>query len=96
MNTIPMSLFEKNRRAYVEYARRQARHLIYKHGSVTVDDLRDFIEDSIPAWMSRKFLGAVLAGKEFIPVGFTKTKRKSSHGRLIRIFKLRRKNEKRK
>jgi len=90
MTTIPMSLFEKNRRAYVGYARRQARHLCYKFGRVTIDDLRNFIEDSIPAWMDRRFLGAVLVSPEFIPFGFIKTKRKSSHGRLIRIFRLRR------
>ena len=85
-----LSIFEKNKPALTEYLRRQARHLCNKYGSVTADTLRDFVGESLPTWCDKRIVGSVLASKDFKAVDFVKTKRSTSHGRLIRRFRLRR------
>ena len=88
-----ISLFEQNKPKWVEYLRRQARHLCYKHGFVTADSLREFCGNSLPSWMDMRIIGGVLSSKDFQPIEFVKTERKTSHGRFIRKFKLRRRKK---
>lgn len=82
-----LNLFQSEKKRHlVEELTDKARVICELFGQVTVDELRK--QTSLPAGTDARIYGAVLARKEFKPIGFTTTKRKSSHGRPIRVFAL--------
>lgn len=84
-----LDLFFKNenKRLLSEEITEQAIGICRKMGKVTVDDLRKVVK--LPESTDARIFGAVLSQKVFEPIGFTITKVKSSHGRPIRVFKIR-------
>lgn len=74
----------------LEYARRLARNLAAKNGTVTADDVTEQMiaaglsENEIGNWM-----GSVFKNGEFVPNGdYVKARRVKSHGRIIARWRL--------
>ncbi len=78
-------LFENHRAEFLSSARLMADMIYKSKGSVTTDDIRHSID--IPETINKKVLGCVFNTKEWVLVGYTKSKVKTSHGRTIGIFK---------
>lgn len=92
MDQLQLSFYEENKARTLEAIRRTARHICYEKGSVTTDDIREHMGDMLPSFLDMRIMGAALGDKSmFQCVGYTKTRRKSSHGRPIGIFKIIRK-----
>ena len=67
----------KARACAVDYARR--------HGSVTSDHVRHLCP--IPTQFDPRILGAVFKCDDLVAVGFTHTKRREGHARIIRVWR---------
>ncbi len=78
-------LFENHRAEFLAYARSVADEFYKFNGSVTTDNIRNLID--IPETINKKVLGCVFNTKEWVLIGYTKSKVKTSHGRTIGIFK---------
>lgn len=85
--SLDLFFHNENKRILAEEITDQAVLICKKMNTVTVDELRKVV--TLPENTDARIFGAVLARKIFEPVGFTTTKVKSSHGRPIRVFRLR-------
>lgn len=75
---------EKNKTALLA-AREMAVYLAEKHGSVSIEDVRE----ALPQLPTGNFLGSVFKGGLFEFTGEWETaKHKGSHGRPVRIWRL--------
>lgn len=83
-----LDLFEEHRKAYLSHARDVAERIFYAKGHVTTDDVRE--ECPVPSMFSAKVLGAVFNKERWESTGFTQTKIKTSHGRVVRVWVLKR------
>lgn len=72
---------------WVREARKWAAEYAARHGRVTVDDVRRGFEPP-PKGTDGRAYGAIFAGRQFEPIGWTTTKVKTSHARPIRVFRL--------
>lgn len=84
---LALDLFEANRAEFLEECRRVAKQLASEsiNGEVTIDDVREIV--TLPEGIDGRVFGAVF-NKEWVRVGYTQTKRASSHRRPIAVFKL--------
>ena len=82
-------LFENRRREYLELARWQAKKICEEYGTATIDDVREQLKYAIPGYLDKRFLGGVFHRKYFILVDHIPTRTKTSHQRLIGIYRLR-------
>ena len=86
-----MTLFEKERAEFLANARWIAYKIGQKKGSVTIDDVREEIK--IPSFITGKVLGAVFNQRDHMDkplwekVGYKPTTIKSSHGRLVTVWR---------
>jgi len=81
------SFITENKKAWLEDARRSMRlHLRGGAPYVTSDTVWKYCPP--PKYLNPKILGSVFISPDFESVGFTRTKRKSSHGRIIQKFRL--------
>ena len=86
-----MSLFEKTRQEFLAEARWVAYKIGQHKGSVTIDDVREEIK--VPSWVNAKVLGAVFNQRDHMDkplwekIGYTPTKTKTSHGRIISVWR---------
>lgn len=90
---LALDLVENHNPTFMETMRGVARMLANRNGSVTSDDLQEFYEIhkvkyDIPAPTHHNAWGAVFNTKEFIPAGYTQTKRVAGKGRVIRVWRL--------
>lgn len=81
-----LNLFEANRKEFLEYARWVGKRIAEKKGNVTIDDIR--AEISVPLNLDGRVLGAVFNTPDFERVGYSTTKVKSSHGRVVSVWHL--------
>jgi hypothetical protein len=79
-----MALFEEYRAEWLASAR-QAAILLYQQVGrpITVDDIR--VHCPPPRCFDPRVMGAVFSG--WTPVGFMNSRRRTCHGRPIRLFK---------
>lgn len=78
-----LALFEEHRAEWLAVARRTALLLYRRVGRpITVDDVR--LACPPPAGCDPRVMGAVFSG--WIAVGFTNSRRRTCHGRHIRMF----------
>lgn len=79
-----MALFEVYRAEWLATARDAAFRLYRRlERPITIDDLR--AECPPPEWADPRVMGAVFSG--WTPVGFTNSRRRTCHGRPIRLFR---------
>jgi hypothetical protein len=78
-----LDLFEEHRAEWLASARHAA-ILLYRRvrRPLTIDDVR--AECPPPAWADPRVMGAVFRG--WNPVGYTNSRRRTCHGRPIRLF----------
>ena len=81
------AIFEDTRKEFLENCRWIARRLAQKRGVITIDDVR--AETKLPLGIDGRVYGAVFANKdEWEKVGYTQTSIKTSHGRPVAKFAL--------
>lgn len=80
------SFMNENKRAWLDDARHMARKLLANREYITSDDIWAFCPP--PGYINGKIMGSVFTTPDFESVGFTRTKRASSHGRVIQKFRL--------
>jgi hypothetical protein len=85
-----LSHFEKTRKEFLEECREVARKVCERKGYASIDDVREMVKT--PKGVSPKIYGAVFNTKEWQPIGYTRTQRSSSHGRIVGVYEQRRKN----
>lgn len=81
-----MDLFEAKRKALLEECRLIARQVALEYGQVSIDDVRDRVQ--LPLGVDGKVFGAVFRGEEWRRVGFTPSRVKSSHSRIVGLYTL--------
>lgn len=81
-----LEILENTRMEFVTECRNQANRLISLNGQVTIDDVRELCP--LPKGIDGRVYGAVFNTKDFKCVGYTTTKRKTSHRRPIGVFEL--------
>ena len=81
-----MNLFEAERQEFLELCRWTAKKIAKEKGHVTIDDVRDNV--MLPLKIDGRVFGAVFNKSDWLKVGYTNTRRESSHGRPIAIFQL--------
>lgn len=84
METV-QDMFRKTREEWLEDARATARKLLKFRNSITIEDV--LVACPRPTFIHPNTTGKVF-NKEFKSVGITYSKRRSSHGRLIRRWQL--------
>lgn len=72
--------------AWIGEARRAARRIASEHGAVTINDVREICPP--PDEADPRIMGSVLKKDEFVRVGFQVSSRRSCHGRMIGVFRL--------
>lgn len=82
-----LPLFEATRQHWLERARHTATYLCHKHGTATIDDVRDICPP--PEDVDPRVMGAVFKRTEFECIGHRRSVRKTCHGRPIGVFRLR-------
>lgn len=83
--TLPF--WEETRAIWIKNARAAARRIAAEKGQVTVNDVRAVCPP--PEGADPRIMGAVFARNEFARVGFTVSERRTCHGRIIGVFRLR-------
>ena len=81
-----LNLFEVTRGEFLLFARWVAKKIAKKQGNVTIDDIRN--EVKVPLNLDGRVLGAVFNTPEWEKVGYAQTKVKSSHGRVVAVWRL--------
>lgn len=76
----------QGKEAWINHARSIAINVAEQFGSVTINDVREFI--SLPVDYHPNTWGAVLRGGVFQPVGFCQATHPSAHARTVRVYKL--------
>lgn len=79
-------LFGKEREEWLESARHEAKKLLSRRYSITIEDVLAVCPK--PTYLHRNTIGSVFNG-DFVPIGFSKSKRTVSRGRWIRTWRLR-------
>ena len=82
------NLFEITRSEFLSNARWVAKRISKRQGYATIDDVRN--EVRLPIGIDGRVFGAVFNTNGWEKTGYTPTKRKTSHGRPIAVFKLKR------
>lgn len=83
--------FEKERQEFLANARWTAYQIGKHKGAVTIDDVR--AEIKVPSFVNAKVLGAVFNQRDHMDkplwekIGHQPTKVKSSHGRLVTVWR---------
>jgi len=77
---------EMTQAAWLEKARDTARRLCEATGSANIDQVRAYCPP--PDHVDPRIMGAVFKHKDFVHLGFTRSKRKACHGRPISTFRL--------
>lgn len=80
-----LSLLEEKRSEFLALCRKEALRIYLENGQVTIDDVRDVVE--LPSDIDGRVFGAVFNSKSWERIGYTTTKRPTSHRRPIAIFK---------
>lgn len=79
-------LFRKQREEWLDKARQTAKRLLAVHSSVTIEDVLEHCPR--PTYIHRNITGNVFRDEAFVPFGFAHSRRRASHGRIIRRWVL--------
>lgn len=79
---------ETTARPFLELMREQAVRVANANGYVTSDDLREYADRMRLAPHHSNSWGGVFAGKEWKATGMVKSRRRSNHARMIRVWEL--------
>jgi len=82
------ALVESHNQDWIETMRRAAEHFARTHGTVTTDDLHEFVDAVGPVPRHPNAFGAIFRGPMWKSCGFVKSKRVSAHARVIRQWQL--------
>ncbi len=72
---------------WIARARAAARNVAAEKGAITIDDVRELCPP--PEGADPRIMGAVFQKSEFVRVDFAVSARRSCHGRMIGMFRLR-------
>lgn len=84
VQTTMNNLFEESKTKWLDEARKAARILILDKGRCTIEDVLEACPR--PSYLHRNTTGSVFQSDEFEPLGYTASKRRQSHGRVVRIW----------
>lgn len=79
-------LFQKNREDWLLAARNTARKLLNSRLNITIEDVLEITP--LPKYLHRNTIGKVFHDTDFVAVGYTLTRKPSSHSRVIRKWSL--------
>lgn len=83
--TMP-DLFQQTKADWLDGARATAIRLLRKRHTITIEDV--LAEYKFPKYLHRNTIGAVFQEKHFVSVGFIKSNRRVSRGRVIQKWTL--------
>lgn len=83
-----LDLVEANAQTFVETMRSYAREFARKNVTVTSDDLRDYADEIGFHPHHKNAWGAVFRGDDWMQIGYTKSRRRSNHARVIGVWAL--------
>lgn len=83
--TVP-DLFNKTREQWLNGARNVAFQLLKTRTKITIEDVLELYPR--PKYLHRNTTGSVFKNEWFQAIGYTASKRKQSHGRVIRLWTL--------
>ena len=78
--------FNLDREQWLNGARKVAFNLLQTRHTVTIEDILELYPR--PKYLHRNTTGSVFNNEWFQPIGYTQSKRKQSHGRVIRLWSL--------
>lgn len=81
-----LGFYQQVKKEYLDSARWTARKLLNKQSYVTTDDIWAVCPP--PKVLNPKIMGSIFQDRDFESIGFTYTRRPSSHGRPIRKFRM--------
>jgi hypothetical protein len=79
--------FETRHGGWITHARACARAIVAEKGQATIDEVRELCPP--PDGADPRIMGTVFQKGEFVRVGFAVSARRSCHGRMIGVFRLR-------
>ncbi len=79
-------LFIQSRAGWLEDARVAARRLLQDRYHITIEDVLRVCPR--PTYLNRNVTGGVFQHPDFTPIGFVFSTRPISHGRVVRMWKL--------
>lgn len=79
-------LFSNARTIWIEGARVVARKLLRKKRFITIEDILAL--HPRPKYIHRNTTGQIFKSNKFRAIGYTRAKKPSSHGRVIRMWEL--------
>lgn len=78
----------KRNRAWLEVARSVAHRLAHRHGTVTADDVREYLEGIKLVPSHPNTWGAVFRCPEFVPTGeYRQSRTPSRHAAIVRVWR---------
>mgnify|MGYP003333838865 CR=1 FL=1 len=86
VQTTMADLFQDTKQRWLDEARQTARKIIATTGKATIEDVLE--QCPRPTYLHRNVTGSVFQHEDFEPVGFTASRRKVSHGRVVRVWQL--------
>lgn len=89
MNKLPTNapdLFRSTRADWLEECRITARRLLKTRQSITIEDVLRVCPR--PKYLKPNVTGSVFKDGDFVPVGYTVTRKPSSHRRVIRLWSI--------
>ena len=79
-------IFAKEKQAWLETARAEARRLLRKNYEITIEDV--LAEVPLPDYLNRNTIGHVFLSPEFKKVGYTTAKHAAANHRVIAKWKM--------
>ena len=84
-----IALVSGNNQKFIDWARHTALLEIHRHGSVTIDSIRDIQKFyGVDNPTHRNAYGAIFRDKRFKHIGYAQSKQVSNHGREIKVWGL--------
>lgn len=81
-----LDIFEQRDHQFLERCRSLAVMICRERGTVSINDIRQFIE--VPPGVHPSVLGAVFRTKQFKKVGLVEASHPQAHARIVRVYQL--------
>jgi hypothetical protein len=81
-----LDIFEQRDHQFLERCRSLATMICRERGTVSINDIRQFIE--VPPGVHPSVLGAVFRTKQFKKVGLVEASHPQAHARIVRVYQL--------
>lgn len=86
VQTTMSDLFQDTKQRWLDEARQTARKIIATRGKATIEDVLENCPR--PTYLHRNVTGSVFQHEDFTALGYEPSRRKVSHGRVIRVWGL--------